>query len=76
MHEFPNLHGSPGCPTQDSPGVNSDYRAVTVSRLTPHSRHNARNKALCDVTALRYCLHIPFQPLKPPLSDLLVYHYH
>ena len=66
MHEFANLHGTPGCPTQDSPSVNTDYYAVTLylyspqageNEHTPHSWHSARNKALCDATAP----HVPFQ---------------
>ena len=37
MHEFANLHGTLGCPTQDSPGVNTDYYAVTLYLHSPQA---------------------------------------
>ena len=85
MHEFANLHGTLGCPTQDSPGVNTDYYAVTLYlhspqagaewTLTPHSRHSARNKALVISLLSTIVFMFPFKTIKTaPLWSPSVYH--
>ena len=81
MHEFANLHGTPGCPTQDSPGVNTDYYAVTLylhspqagaeRSLTPHSRQCPQQGSMWYHCSLLSSSRSLSRPLKPPLSDLL-----